>query len=396
MVRVVAAALLAVVLADAQALPRLRGDGRRLARPDGSTFVWRGVTAFRLIDQLADGNERQAIAYLDWARDTGFNLVRVLTVIAGWADLAPEDGARLLPRLLDLAAARGLYVEAVGIVESRNREYDWRLHARRVAEICHAASNCVFEFANEPGHGSQDPRLGDMTQVDSYAAAAVRDLPHLVWSAGSGGYDYDPTPAGRYLVRHLDRGGDPLVMVGRLRELFRLSEQTGRYVVSDEPIGADELDGSQTGKQRIDRPEIFYAMGILCRGFQIGCTFHLEAGVQTQDPGPVQRRAARDLVDASRLVPDNGQWRPLSPGESASPVASMRDLARGGRVVSADSFVAQDSGPSFVVLLHSSPTAPMDALVWSDGWEPREVIGSRRHVTVVRVARQKSLGGSSH
>ena len=122
---------------------------------DGTTFDWRGVTAFRLIDHLADHREADAVAYLDWARAAGFNVVRVLTRLDGWADLPAAEGQRLLPRVLTLAAARALYVEAVATVGSGSTPYDWRGHARAIAEICAQHDNCLYEFANEPGHPSQ-------------------------------------------------------------------------------------------------------------------------------------------------------------------------------------------------------------------------------------------------
>jgi hypothetical protein len=355
--------------------------------PDGRPFVWRGVTAFRLVDHLADGRELAATAYLDWARDTGFTLVRTLSTVHGWADLAPEAGASALPRLLELAAARGLYVEVVAVGDSSSRRYDWRAHARRVAGICAAAPNCLFEFANEPGHGAQDPALADMAAVDQMAADAVRDLPHFLWTAGSAGADTALVPTGRYVVRHLDRGGEPLLIAGRVRELGALSAITGKFTVNDEPIGADELDAALTGRQRVARPEVFYAMAVLCRLFEVGCTFHLEDGLATVVPGPVQQEAARDFIEASRLLPEAGDWQPIGPTDARSP-ARRGEGAEGGAILSIDSFVDARGASSVTVVLHSSRVTGPGALVWRAPWKPVEVLGSRPHVTVWRATRQ--------
>jgi hypothetical protein len=373
--------LIVLVLGGAlasQAPPRLQIDGRRLTTA-GAAFEWRGVTAFRLIDHLADGRARDADAYLDWARDTGFNVVRVLTRLDTWADLSAADGQRLLPDLLGRAAARSMYVEAVATVNSADDSYDWRAHARRVAEICAAAPNCLYEFANEPGHGTQAEELHDMARVDRLAAEATRDLPELVWTAGpSWDHHADRVPTGRYIVRHLERAGPALEQMARLRDLAELSARTGRFVVSDEPIGADEEDGDRTGRQRVNRPEVFFAMGALCRGFALGCTFHLQDGLATVVPGQVQQASARAFIEGWSAVPA-GTGEFADPGEPASPIASISDA-----VVAA--FAFESPGQTTVVVLHRARTLESGAVVWRDGWSAARR-ASQPHVSVFQVTR---------
>ena len=43
-------------------------------------FEWRGITAFRLLEQIAHGGEAEGIAYLDWAGARKVTIVRVLTM----------------------------------------------------------------------------------------------------------------------------------------------------------------------------------------------------------------------------------------------------------------------------------------------------------------------------
>jgi hypothetical protein len=378
--------LLAIVCALVMATPqqspaRLRVDGRRLVATNGTTFEWRGVTAFRLIDHLADGRARDADAYLDWARTAGFTVVRVLTRLDGWADLSAADGQRLLPDLLKRAASRGLYVEAVATVGSGSTPYDWRTHARRVAEICATQSNCLFEFANEPGHPSQSDDLHDMARVDRFAAEATRGLTDLVWTAGpSWNADTDRVPSGAYVVRHLERAGPPLQQVARLSALADLSATLGKFVVSDEPTGADEQDGARTGRQRWNRPEVFFAMGALCRGFAIGCTFHLQDGLATVVPGPVQQKSARAFLDGWKSVPaGTGAYR--KGGAEGSPIASTSSS-----VVDAAAFV-QDPAHATVVVLHTPETLDKGAVVWRDGWSATPV-ASRPHTTIFQTIRR--------
>src|SRR5262245_2449513 len=65
---------------ETPAVPRhLAVDGTGFRR-GSAPFEWRGITAFRLLEQLAHGRENEAIAYLDWARANRVNVVRVLTM----------------------------------------------------------------------------------------------------------------------------------------------------------------------------------------------------------------------------------------------------------------------------------------------------------------------------
>jgi hypothetical protein len=364
-----------------QSPPRLRIDGRRLLTVGGAPFEWRGVTAFRLIDHLADNRSRDADAYLEWARTTGFTVVRVLTRLDGWAELSAADGQRLLPELLKRAASRGLYVEAVATVGSGSTPYDWQAHARRIAEICAEHANCLFEFANEPGHPSQADALHDMARVDRAAAEATRGLSGLLWTAGpSWDGDTDEAPTGTYVVRHLERAGPPLRQVARLRELADLSAKLNKFVVSDEPTGADEEDGARTGRQRWNRPEVFFAMGALCRGFGLGCTFHLQDGLATVVPGPVQQTSAREFIGGWNTVPA-GTGTYLATGAEGSPMASSSKS-----VVAAFAF-GQDPSRATVVVLHTPTALDANGIVWRDEWSAKPS-SSRPHTTVLQAVRR--------
>ena len=79
----------------------------------------------------------------------------------------PAAGQRALPRLLDLAAARGLYVEAVALAgtgedEARLTRDQMRRHVKAVGAACAAAENCVVALANDHG--------GYFTTPTQYAA----------------------------------------------------------------------------------------------------------------------------------------------------------------------------------------------------------------------------------
>ncbi len=306
---VAAMQLLATPAASAGQTPhdcgRLQVRGRLIVCENGAPFRWRGVTGFRLVHQVSTRDDAGARRYLEWARTTGFNLVRVLSTADVLFDLPPDAGLAALPAALELARAHGLYVEVVAVNDSAIRSYDWTSHARAVAERCAAAVNCIFEFANEPGHGTQHERLRDMAVVDREAARAVEGL-GLLWTAGpSWERDDAEEPSGAFAVRHLGRISEPWEMVDGLRRFAALSERLGKPVVSNEPVGFDEVHGDFTGRQRIVDCDVATALGVLGRVLEVPTTLHLEAGLQNDEPGPVQRRCAEDFIQATTVVPDD-------------------------------------------------------------------------------------------
>ena len=101
---------------------------------EGRPFTWNGVTAFALVDLVAEGRSDEARAFIAWARQTGFNVLRVLTMLpnGGWMNLSPEDGRRALPRVLELARAEGMYVQAVALANTDEASGRFRDHAFEV------------------------------------------------------------------------------------------------------------------------------------------------------------------------------------------------------------------------------------------------------------------------
>ncbi len=303
---------------DAATCGRVRANARELVCADGTLFRWRGVTAFRLVDQIADGKEAEAVRYLDWADRTGFNVVRVLSTLCCWFDLAPDAGRRALPTLLQLAKARGMYVQVVALAGTapHERAIDLEGQVRAIGAIAAAHDNAIVEIANEPEHNTQDKRLHDFTFVDKLATLVPEEVLTI---GGSATVDHAVTPPlGDLVTRHLSRLDDQWAMMQRVRGMEHVSRATNRPVLSGEPFGAGEKRAPGT---RETDPDLFFTYGALCRVFELSCNFHLEAGLNAVQPGPIQQAAAEAFIAGTRAVPDDWRLTFRDLGSPESPIA---------------------------------------------------------------------------
>jgi hypothetical protein len=287
---------------------RLRVHDRQIVYPDGTIFRWRGVTAFALLEQIAHGREADAAAYMRWARDTGFNLVRVLAMADNLFRLAPDEGRQHLPRLLTLAAEHGLYVEIVALADTANYRMTrtgLRAQVTAIGAIAAAHENSVVQVANEHYHPSQTPDVHD--------PAVLRDLagllpPQVLHTESAAAEDTAAEPQGQFITRHLSRNGTPASMAAQVAELGSLSVRMGKPVVNDEPIGADER--SVPGRRLAD-PDAFRAISRKEREAGLaGGTFHCEDCLYGRIPGSVQRACARAWIEGAGVSGPSGRRSP--------------------------------------------------------------------------------------
>jgi hypothetical protein len=321
----VAASIVTLLITTAPALKsrptaecgRVRAHERTLVCADGTLFRWRGVTAFRLADLIADGREAEAVRYLDWAQRTGFNVVRVLATLCCWFDLPPEAGQKALPKLLALAKERGMHVQIVALAGTapHERPIDLEAQVRAIGAIAAAHDNAIVEIANEPEHATQDRRLHNFAYVDKLATLVPAEVLTI---GGSARVDHAVTPPlGDLVTRHLSRLDNVWEMMQRVRGLAHVAEATGRPVLSGEPFGAGEK--RVPGTRETD-PDLFFTYGALCRVFELSCNFHLEAGLHAAMPGPVQQAAAEAFIAGTRAAPDDWRLTFRDLGSPESPV----------------------------------------------------------------------------
>lgn len=316
--------------------PEMRVTGRTWA------VLPRFVSALSILRRSAAERD----AYLDLAAATGFNGYRVFAGALTWAGQSPEMARERLADLLDAGAARGLAAEVTAVTDS-GTGYDWRAHLALVRDICGDRPYTLLDCVNEVGHATQ---AADVTFTN--IAREMRDYTARPYSLGSPPEDeplrrpdgslYWPHPVGTFVGVHLDRERKRWENPRRVREGEALSGLLGIPVFGEEPMGADERDGSVTGKQRWNDPALFACLGALHAGFGGGGLHHSQAGLHAVLPGPVQQQCADADVAAFNAVlaihdGQLGSYR--NAGGAGSPVGDIRADAAAGLITRAYSFV---------------------------------------------------------
>jgi hypothetical protein len=234
-------------------------------------IVLYSTTAFALIEQVAHRREAEAIAFLDWCMtQRPLNCVRVLVSCWNMFKLSPEEGRAALPRLLQLAGERGLYVEVVAIADTHRQEgseyvenypgYDWSRHVQDVGIICADYTNTLVEIVNEP---MQPWQSFSPAQLQSMSEDIPGEVPFTL-GAPDGGNDESTdycSDQASYQTVHADRGRAPWGNVRHIREQQVMSENINQHVWDDEP-----------GKEFT--PAQQFAIGGLARICMIADTFH--------------------------------------------------------------------------------------------------------------------------
>jgi hypothetical protein len=319
----------------------------------GKPFEWRGISAFRLVEQVAHGREAEAIAYLDWARAQKVTVVRVFVMAKHLFELTPADGLKALPRLLALAAERDLVVEVVALADTAGTPLDLARHVQAVAAIAAAHPGAVVEIANEPWHATQDPRLHDPAFVKSLADLVPAAIPVALGSIeGADGY----AAAGRYATWHSPRSSeqDGWGHVLELAQGAALVEKWGKPIVADEPIGAA---AAAIPGRRDDDPRRFGAAASLTRLAGLGATFHYEAGLHAGIPRGRELecfQAWSAALDALARLPEGGRFLKSA---DVGPIATMTGVRA--------AFARQYDTEAWLVL--GDPTEP--ALEWKAPWK---------------------------
>jgi hypothetical protein len=310
----------------------------------------------------------------------GFNGVRIFAGALSWAGQSAEAARAALPKVLQAAADRGLYVEVTCLTDTGAAPFDKVAHLTEIAAIVKGMPHVIIELANEFEHPTQDSQVHDpgflRKQVALFAAGG-----HPV-AIGAPAED-EPDPSGRwkgvggqYGTAHLDRGRDKWNQVRRVREIEQCSSVGSFPVLNNEPIGAAEPG---TPGQRRNDPEFFFTLGALNRLFEVGGVFHFQDGLNCTLPvGPVQQQCAAAFIRGShamdsvpqRLTFKNATW-------ADSPIGGA---AFEKTVVRAYSGVAGNVGFTVLVGLTGDP-----GLKFANGWQQVKVVDEMPGVRILSI-----------
>lgn len=337
-------------------------------------FQWRGISAFRLIEMVAHGNQAQAATFLDWAASRKLTIVRVFAMARHLFPLTPSDGLRALPELLQMAAARGLHVEVVALVDTADVKTDMTAHVKAVGAIASRHPNALVEIANEPAHPTQVAAIHDPGELRRLASLVPAGVPVSLGSAE----ENESFAAGQYATFHFPRsgGGTPWGHVLRLARGAALVKAWGKPVINDEPIGAA---AAAVPGRRDNDPDRFRAAALLSRMAGLGATFHYEQGLQAKIPTGVEARSFDAWNEAWTLLPSGIEMKGAfyEAGQAGAAVAAF------DRATASGAFERQ-AGATAHVLVVDAPKEP--ALTWSSGWRKtgQKRLGSAWLVTAER------------
>jgi len=363
---------------------QLKPSGRWLAYPDGGRFRWRGVSGFMLNQLVSDGRESEAKAYLDWARKTGFNVVRIFAMLpGGWfedKDFTPEEGLAALPRTLELARAADLYAEVTVLANTASlpARADVGAFVERAGRICSAAGNCALvEVAREIAERAQRPDVRDPGTLARWAARVPASVPVALGAPPdeSGGI-VDAAPV---ITIHLDRTPPRWERISRIRTLAQTSARTRRFVIDNEPLAAGERSVPQ---ERDSEPAVFFAQGALSRVFEVGSNFHFEGGLRARVPGPIEQQCAEAFIAGTRIVDDAYMLTFQDAGAPYSPVLKTDAVAAFAGLTGV---LPRSSSPGNVLVLVGVQEEPV--VEWRPPWRRIGVVASFPRVQVWSIGR---------
>lgn len=294
---------------------------RKLYRADGSIFVWKGITSFRLAEMLAMGHEVEVIEYMNWAQGQGVTVLRVLLMAKNLFVLSPEVGLTVLDRLLDLAQTWGLYVEVVILADTASYpDLNIDKHVRLAGAICANHSNVFIELGNElaPVHQTQNGKLGDIPYLETLRRSIPSNVLVSLGSTHGGNDESQEMKGGDYLTIHGDRsdGDNGWRWVRHSNEQRVVAEATNRFAVNDECKRDDLSADKQLG------------IAILCRMFGLGDTFHYGGGLQSTIAVGAELEALQARRRGWAAIPDQWEGRYMNAGFAGSPVRGFSKAVR--------------------------------------------------------------------
>lgn len=280
----------------------LRADGKIFRTADGTSWRWKGVSAFKLLARWAAGENIQP--FLDAYR--GFNLLRVWPYVEWGAGKSWDitDAATINAFLADMNR-RGWYVEFTLLTDDAPARLAW---AQGLVPQLDAHPGLLLEGGNEP--------LTHKT-IDTPALKSVLAASGFLYASG----DYEDSDRfyGTYGVTHTARTTD---WPRRGHDLMEFYGGGGPNTPQD-PAHKNPWVGDEPAKLQ-DVPVVaadWRAYFGTCAILGAGATFHCETGKYADVPTADEARmaaAALEGLDAFAADAPNGPYRRIEePGQSS-------------------------------------------------------------------------------
>jgi hypothetical protein len=319
----------------------VHSDGRIFRTASGQPWRWKGVTAFKLLQLYAAGQDVDQ--FLDAYK--GFNTLRVWPYVVGttwkggdWP--TPPSGAQA-KAFLAYVAARGWHVEFTLLTNADPAKLAWA--NQFVTDLASGTrpTNLFLEAGNEPR---------THTPIDT--AALRSTLAASGFEHSSGDYEQSARFYGTYGTAHTDRSAD---WPRRAHDLLEYFQGKGPHTLTDPahpvPWVADE-PGKPADVGTNDADWSAYFGGAALMG--AGATFHCESNKYGLLPDATERHLATVALDALNAFPAD------------APLGGYRRIVEAGQAKEARTYVI---GSSMVRSQQKGPNAP------EAGWTPLDALG---------------------
>lgn len=262
----------------------LRADGGIFRTADGQAWRWKGVSAFRLLDRFARGEDIQP--FLDAYR--GFNILRVWPYVEWGAQGWEPPSADVTRAFLAYVGARGWYVELTALTSDETSRLAW---AKTYIAQVGCTDNLVWEAGNEPTTHKN---------IDTAALRSVLTTTGCLYSSG----DYEDSSRfyGSFGTAHTARTDD---FPRRAHDLLEYWQGGGPNTPADPPHRvpwvADEPAKPADVPHATDGDWLAYFGGASVMG--AGATWHCETCKYAQLPTSDEARIAALALQALNAFP---------------------------------------------------------------------------------------------
>jgi len=278
-------------------VPMLRtSDTRFYDAVTGTTWKWRGSSAFRLFELFLKGEPIDP--FCRWAVASEINILRVFGMYdGGIGRLIPTEyptyGAQL-PRFLDAVGGYGLSVEFVIFADMQTTALvtiNQADHYQTMINILRGRAGVVSEVCNEPFKNGVVPE------------ALYQPLPDLMQALGSSDVIDGQMAHAEYVTMHTDRGAE---WPRKAKDMLEVSRQgwdgfapLRHPCIGDEPLGIGPEQPGSRSMVAADHAAYHGVAALFCPGSTIHSTF----GVQTRLPTTLEQWCVSAAILTMQAVP---------------------------------------------------------------------------------------------